>query len=83
MGNRIFWNCIFKLTGLCSLFVVPTKPLILQTAREFETHLPGIPIGLYYGEKNDPVSNGVNICTYTSLQKHFDLNKLLESLRRN
>jgi superfamily II DNA or RNA helicase len=56
-GKTVIAASLIQSTGLFSVFVVPTKALILQTAREFAIHLQGIAIGLYYGEKKVIVPN--------------------------
>ena len=45
--------------------------------------MPEIPIGLYYGEKKQPVDHGVNITTYATLQRHFFSGKLPPAIRRS
>jgi RNA polymerase sigma factor (sigma-70 family) len=68
---------------LCSTFVVPTKALVLQTYEELRTRIPDVQIGLYYGERSQPVSSGVNITTYATLQRHFYTCKLPEPIVRS
>jgi hypothetical protein len=80
-GKTVIAASIVQLTGLCSVFVVPTKSLILQTARVLSTHAPGIPVGFYYSDHKNLVPNGINICTYATLQRHFGKNRLPETIR--
>lgn len=80
-GKTVIAASIIQLTGLCSVFVVPTKTLVTQTAREFASLLPGIPVGFYYGETQALVPNGINISTYAMLQRHFDGGGLPEWIR--
>jgi hypothetical protein len=72
---------IIEWTGLCSTFIVPTKALVFQTFKELRSQMPEIPIGLYYGEKKQPVDHGVNITTYATLQRHFFSGKLPQAIR--
>jgi superfamily II DNA or RNA helicase len=81
-GKTVIAASIIQLTGLCSVFVVPTKTLVTQTAREFASLLPAIPVGFFYGETRALVPNGINISTYAMLQRHFDDGRLPEWIRR-
>ncbi len=70
-GKTLIGAKIIEWTGLCSTFIVPTKALVFQTFKELRSQMPEVPIGLYYGEKKQPVDHGVNITTYATLQRHF------------
>ena len=45
-GKTVIAGYIIGQTGLTTTFVVPTKTLVAQTAREIERQLLGVPIGL-------------------------------------
>jgi len=80
-GKTVVAGRIIAWAGLCSTFVVPTKVLVRQTLEELRRQIPGIPIGLYYSEIKQPVSHGVNITTYATLQRHFSSGTLPEAIR--
>jgi hypothetical protein len=80
-GKTVIGAKIIEWTGLCSTFIVPTKALVFQTFKELRSQMPEIPIGLYYGEKKQPVDHGVNITTYATLQRHFFSGKLPQAIR--
>lgn len=82
-GKTVIAGEIISQTGLCSAFVVPTKVLVQQTMQMLRTLLPGVPIGLYYGDEKRPVRNGVNITTYATLQRHFITDCLPAAVRRS
>ena len=82
-GKTVIGAKIIGWTGLCSTFVVPTKALVLQTLEELRSRIPDVQIGLYYGATKQPVSNGVNITTYATLQGHFHSGSLPESISRS
>jgi hypothetical protein len=80
-GKTLIGAKIIEWTGLCSTFIVPTKALVFQTFKELRSQMPEVPIGLYYGEKKQPVDHGVNITTYATLQRHFFSGKLPQAIR--
>jgi RNA polymerase sigma factor (sigma-70 family) len=82
-GKTVIGAKIIESTGLCTTFVVPTRSLIDQTCRELSTRLPGVGVGVYYGEKHRIVTNGVNVTTYATLQRHFESDKLPDCIRRS
>jgi len=82
-GKTVVAGRIIDWAGLCSTIVVPTKALVHQTLEELRCQIPGIPMGLYYSEIKQPVSHGVNITTYATLQSHFSHGRLPESIRRS
>jgi len=82
-GKTVVAGQILCLTGLCATFVVPSKTLIKQTEAEFTNLLQGMPIGIYYSEKKQPVANGINITTYATLQSHFTKGLLPQEIRQS
>jgi len=82
-GKTLISAKIIEWTGLCSTFIVPTKALVFQTFKELRSQMPEVPIGLYYGEKKQPVDHGVNITTYATLQRHFFSGKLPQAIRNS
>lgn len=82
-GKTVVAGQILCLAGLCATFVVPSKTLIKQTEAEFTNLLQGMPIGIYYSEKKQPVANGINITTYATLQSHFTKGILPQEIRQS
>lgn len=82
-GKTVVAGQILCLAGLCATFVVPSKTLIKQTEAEFANLLQGMPIGIYYSEKKQPVANGINITTYATLQRHFTKGLLPQEIRQS
>lgn len=68
-GKTVIAGHIIARAGLTTTFVVPTRTLVLQTARALEAQLPGVPIGVYYGERKQTAWHGVNVATYAILQR--------------
>jgi superfamily II DNA or RNA helicase len=68
-------------TRLPSVFIVPTRALVGQTAREMAAHAPSIPVGTFYGERKDMVAGGVNITTYAMLVAAWEADRLPGTLR--
>ena len=46
-----------------AVFVVPTRVLVHQTRAEWAKHLPDVPTGVWFGERFQPVSTGLNVTT--------------------
>lgn len=80
-GKTVVAGKIIAHAGLCSTFVVPTKALVLQTMEELRRQIPGVPIGLYYSEIKNAVTNGINITTYATLQRLFSSHSLPDAIR--
>lgn len=70
-GKTIIAGHILARSGLHAVFIVPTKTLVMQTAREFRTLLPNVPVGVYFGEQKELVVDGVNITTYSILLRDY------------
>ena len=68
-GKTVIAGHLIARSGLPAVFLVPTRTLVEQTARELARQLPGTPIGVYFGERKDLVTGGVNIATYALLQR--------------
>ena len=68
-GKTVIAAHLIALSGLQTTFVVPTRNLVHQVADELRSHLPDVPIGLYYGEVKETVQSGVNVATYNILQR--------------
>ena len=66
-GKTIIAGHIIAGTALRATIIVPTKTLVVQTAREIGAVLPGVPIGVHFGERKDIAAHGVNIATYSIL----------------
>ncbi|MFC1611157.1 DEAD/DEAH box helicase family protein [Myxococcota bacterium] len=79
-GKTVVAAHIIERTGLTATFVVPTKTLVRQVAAEFEARLPGIPIGMYYGDVKQIVEHGVNVSTYSILQRRRSDTEVPDSL---
>ncbi|MEW6666721.1 MAG: sigma-70 family RNA polymerase sigma factor [Thermodesulfobacteriota bacterium] len=80
-GKTVVAGNIIGRTGLHSVFVVPTKTLVHQISAELRSQIPGLPIGFYYGERKDPVENGINMVTYSTLQRHAKTGRLPKAIR--
>lgn len=68
-GKTVVAAHILARSGLCSTFIVPTRTLVLQTANELRACMPGVPVGVYFGERKELVAHGVNVATYAILQR--------------
>ncbi|MBN1652925.1 MAG: DEAD/DEAH box helicase family protein [Deltaproteobacteria bacterium] len=79
-GKTVVAAHIIERTGLTATFIVPTKTLVRQVAAEFEARLPGIPIGMYYGDVKQIVEHGVNVATYSILQRRRSDTEVPDSL---
>lgn len=79
-GKTVVAAHIIERTGLTATFVVPTKTLVRQVAAELEARLPGIPIGMYYGDVKQIVEHGVNVATYSILQRRRSDTEVPDSL---
>lgn len=68
-GKTVIAAHIIARTGLTATILVPTLTLVHQTARSLLRQLPGVPIGLFCGDKSRVVEHGVNIATYAMVQR--------------
>ncbi len=82
-GKTVVAGELIFQTGLRATFVVPTKTLVVQTRTLLADLLPEIPIGTYYSAEKHPVRNGINITTYTTLQRHFSAGCLPAAIRHS
>ncbi len=71
IGKTVIARSIAQNAGLTTVFIVPTKILVEQAAREFRRTLPEGQVGVFYGEAKELVVGGVNVTTYQILQNHF------------
>ena len=70
-GKTIIAGEIIIGSGLTSVFVVPTRSLVDQTASMFRKQFPDTPVGVYYGDEKTPCTHGVIVTTYAMLQYRF------------
>lgn len=75
-GKTIIAGHIVARSGLHATFIVPTKTLVLQTAREFRALLPNVPVGVYFGEQKELVEGGVNVTTYSIILRDYERGQL-------
>lgn len=68
-GKTVIAAHILARCELCSTFIVPTRTLVVQTANELRARMPGVPVGVYFGERKELVEHGVNVATYALLQR--------------
>lgn len=68
-GKTVIAGQISAGAGLITTFIVPTKTLVEQAAREFREQFPNLPVGVYYGEVKALVVGGINVTTYQILQR--------------
>lgn len=80
-GKTVVAGKIISMSGLTATFVVPTKALVRQTAKEFRLLMPDIPIGFYYSDIRKTVSRGVNITTYSTLHRRLETGRLPGAIR--
>jgi DNA repair protein RadD len=69
-GKTVIAGQIIQATRLPAVFVVPTRTLVVQAAREL-AHWLNEPVGTFFGESKDLVAGGTNVTTYALLQKEF------------
>ncbi|MFZ6015676.1 MAG: DEAD/DEAH box helicase [Patescibacteria group bacterium] len=80
-GKTIVAGFVIRFAQLHSLFVVPSAVLVGQTATRIREMMPDVAVGEYYGEIKNLVENGVNVTTYSSLQRAWrDNGKLPEQI---
>ena len=80
-GKTVVAAHLIARTRLPSVFIVPTRALVAQTAREIAAHAPSVPVGTVYGEQKDMVAGGVNITTYAMLVASWEADRLPRALR--
>ena len=68
-GKTVIAGHILSRTELTTTFLVPTRTLVEQSARELSALLPGLPVGVYFSERKELVDHGVNVTTYQILQR--------------
>ncbi len=66
-GKTVVAAWILASLPVPAVFVVPTRTLVDQTARELKRWLRR-PVGVYSGERKEVVESGVNVTTYQMLQ---------------
>jgi hypothetical protein len=67
-GKTVVAAHLIAKAGLTAAFLVPTRVLVEQIADELVRHLPGVPVGHWFGEASHVVEGGVNVGTYAMLQ---------------
>lgn len=82
-GKTVIAGASIGQTGLHTTFIVPTKVLVQQAACEFAEQLPGVPVGVYYGERKQLVPRGINVTTYAILQRILANEPLPEPIRNS
>jgi Type III restriction enzyme, res subunit/Sigma-70, region 4 len=80
-GKTVVAAHLIARTRLPSVFIVPTRALVAQTAREMAAHAPSVPVGVFYGERKQLVDDGVNITTYAMLVAAWQAGRLPDVLR--
>ncbi len=68
-GKTVLAGEIIGRCGLTATIVVPTRTLIQQTRRLLGEMLPRTPIGVLSGEERAVVADGINVTTYSMLQR--------------
>lgn len=68
-GKTVIAGHIIGRAGLTTTVLVPTRTLVYQTAQVLRRQLPGVPLGLFCGEQDSVVEQGVNIATYAMAQR--------------
>jgi len=76
-GKTVIAAEIVRRSGLHTAFLVPTRTLVMQTARELGARLPGVSIGVYCGEEKSLVEHGVNVATYAIVQRDWTCGRKL------
>jgi hypothetical protein len=82
-GKTVIAAHILARCELCSTFIVPTRTLVVQTANELRARMPGVPVGVYFGERKELVTHGVNVATYALLQRVAKQGALPDPLARS
>jgi RNA polymerase sigma factor (sigma-70 family) len=80
-GKTVVAAHLIALTRLHAVFVVPTRNLVHQVAEELQAQIPMVPIGKFYGENKETVQRGVNVATYSILQRCHQLRSVLEKTK--
>jgi superfamily II DNA or RNA helicase len=68
-GKTVIAGHILARCGLSAIFVVPTRVLVEQTREELKLVHPELAIGTFYGEERELAPKGVNITTYSMLDR--------------
>ncbi len=76
-GKTVIAGQIIAGCRLMSTFIVPTKTLVEQAAKSLRDQMPGVPVGVYYGDGKNLAVGGVNVTTYQILQKRIVAGKEL------
>ncbi len=82
-GKTVIAGQLIRATQLTTTYLVPTRALADQVARELETQLPGTLIALYYSGHEELTDHGVIVMTYASFQSLFKRGILPEQVRRS
>lgn len=80
-GKTVIAGHIIGGTKLNAVFLVPTKTLVEQTVHELRAQLPGVDVGMYYGDAKEAVDHGVTVATYAVVQQHAEQGKLPPAFR--
>ena len=57
-GKTLIAAHMIARSGLCTTFIVPTRTLVEQAARELAARLPGVPIGVYFSDRSISAAEG-------------------------
>lgn len=82
-GKTVIAGQFICASGLTTLYLVPTRPLLEQVRQEFVRQVPGLALGVYYSEEKSLVEHGVNIMTYQSFVELFKAGALPLCVRRS
>ncbi|MBL9106827.1 MAG: DEAD/DEAH box helicase family protein [Myxococcales bacterium] len=82
-GKTVIAAHILARCRLVSTFIVPTRTLVVQAANELRARMPGVPVGVYFGERKEIVEHGVNVATYALLQRVAKQGALPDPLARS
>lgn len=80
-GKTVIAGHIIARTELDAVFLVPTRALVAQSAKELARQVPDAPVGVFYGDEKRVVRSGINVTTYASLDLHLKSGNLPRSIR--
>jgi len=73
-GKTVIAGQIIAASQMVTTYVVPTKTLVRQAEKDLQRQLPGVPVGVYFSEEKRLVKWGVNITTYSMMNRLFEQN---------
>lgn len=80
-GKTVIAAHLLERSRLHALFLVPTRTLVHQTVREMRERAPSVLVGAYFGEAKEIVPNGVNVATYSLVQRAWERGELPLAIR--